>query len=168
MSLRPLPGGGINYSFSDRVQSIVAAAVRLAAERGGQVEPVHLFAGLMAQEDANARLVLEKLSVDYEVVRHEAARQLGDASGTEPPPEEMPFADRSKRLLEYALAEARELRHFFVGSEHLLLALLHVGDDPPADILGSHGVSLEDARAACAEIMEQDERHRRFEREALG
>jgi hypothetical protein len=61
------------------------------------------------------------------------------------------FTDRGRRVLVLAQEEARLLDHPFIGTEHLLLGLLHEGDGLAAKSLTSLGVSLDAARRAVGE-----------------
>ena len=58
------------------------------------------------------------------------------------------FTDRARRVLVLAQDEARLLGHNFIGTEHLLLGLIHEGDGLAAKALQSLGVHLDTARAA--------------------
>lgn len=62
------------------------------------------------------------------------------------------FTDEAKRTLVLAQQEARQLKHNYVGTEHLLLGLLGVEEGIAAEALGSFEVSLEAARRQVAEI----------------
>jgi hypothetical protein len=61
------------------------------------------------------------------------------------------FTDRGRRVLVLAQEEARLLDHRFIGTEHLLLGLLHEGDGLAAKTLMSLGVALDAARRAVNE-----------------
>ena len=63
------------------------------------------------------------------------------------------FTDRARRAVQLAQEEARLLRHNYVGTEHLLLALLYEREGVAADALGSLGISREDVRAQVEEII---------------
>src|ERR1700722_14719585 len=56
------------------------------------------------------------------------------------------FTDRARRVLVLAQEEARVLNHSFIGTEHLLLGLIHEGDGLAAKALESFGISLEAVR----------------------
>ncbi len=56
------------------------------------------------------------------------------------------FTDRARRVVVLAQEEARELNHYYIGTEHLLLALLREGDGVAAQALTALGIGLEDAR----------------------
>jgi ATP-dependent Clp protease ATP-binding subunit ClpC len=56
-------------------------------------------------------------------------------------------------VLEYAMAEARELNHSYVGTEHLLLGLLREEKGLAAKVLGELGIGLEEARAEMLKLL---------------
>lgn len=63
------------------------------------------------------------------------------------------FTDRARRVLVLAQEEARLLNHSFVGTEHLLLGLIHEGEGVAAKSLESLGISLEAVRAKVEETI---------------
>ena len=60
------------------------------------------------------------------------------------------FTERGKRTMVLAQNEARLLKHNFIGTEHLLLALLHGESGTPAQVLTSLGITLQAARDKVA------------------
>ena len=66
---------------------------------------------------------------------------------------ELPYTSRAKKVLEFALAEARELNHSYVGTEHLLLGLLREEKGIAAQVLNSMNVRLDRARAECLRVL---------------
>jgi ATP-dependent Clp protease ATP-binding subunit ClpC len=63
------------------------------------------------------------------------------------------FTDRARRVLTLAQEEARLLNHSFIGTEHLLLGLIHEGDGVGAQALRSLGISLEAVREKVEETI---------------
>jgi ATP-dependent Clp protease ATP-binding subunit ClpA len=63
------------------------------------------------------------------------------------------FTDRAYRAVTLAEAEALSLRHNYVGTEHLLLGLLGVGDGVAAKVLARLGVSAHEAKAETEQII---------------
>ena len=62
------------------------------------------------------------------------------------------FTDRARRVLVLAQEEARLLNHSFIGTEHILLGLIHEGEGVGAQALASLGVTLESARRTVKEL----------------
>jgi ATP-dependent Clp protease ATP-binding subunit ClpC len=65
------------------------------------------------------------------------------------------FTDRARRVVVLAQEEARLLNHNYIGTEHILLGLIHEGEGVAAKALESLGVSLENVRSQVEEIIGQ-------------
>ena len=64
------------------------------------------------------------------------------------------FTDRARRVLVYAQEEARDLDHAFIGTEHILLGLIHEGDGVAAKALDASGITYEVVREKVTELTE--------------
>jgi ATP-dependent Clp protease ATP-binding subunit ClpC len=65
------------------------------------------------------------------------------------------FTDRARRVVVLAQEEARLLNHNYIGTEHILLGLIHEGEGVAARALESMGISLESVRSQVVEIIGQ-------------
>ena len=92
-----------------------------------------LFLGLFAQGDGIATKVLRKSGLNLRIVQEEIEKEIGQ--GTSTSPSEIPFAINVKSILEQAVDQSRQWEQDFVGSEHLLLALLNESKSSVARIL---------------------------------
>ena len=63
------------------------------------------------------------------------------------------FTDRARRVIVLAQEEARELNHNYIGTEHILLGLIHEGEGVAAKALESMGINLEDVRREVIDII---------------
>ena len=63
------------------------------------------------------------------------------------------FTDRARRVLVLAQEEARQLNHSFIGTEHILLGLIHEGEGVAAKVLDSLGITLEAVRGRVEEAI---------------
>jgi ATP-dependent Clp protease ATP-binding subunit ClpC len=132
--------------FTKRARAVVAAASREAERRHATyVETEHLLLGLFAAGDSLATAVLHGLGVESRAVREAIETRV--MHGT--PESEMwarltvfgpKYTARAKRALELAKAEALDLGHQYVGTEHLLLGLLRDPDSVAAQALAASGV----------------------------
>lgn len=77
--------------------------------------------------------------------RTRAARESGFTAG------HIPFDRDAKKALELALREAVRMRHNFIGTEHMLLGLMH--DGRAREVLAPHGVELDAARVIVEELV---------------
>ena len=88
-----------------------------------------------------AAKVLEKNGVTAEKVKDKINEYIGIGVSL-PQQTELPLTPRSKRILEMSALEARRLNHSYIGTEHLLMAIIRDGDGVAAKILESLGVNL--------------------------
>jgi hypothetical protein len=111
--------------FTPRARNVVVAAQNAAHEaHNGEITPDHLLLGLLGDADALATKLLTAQQVDPESVR--AAINL--PSAVENPPQLTPFSGPARKALELTFREALRLGHNYIGTEHLLLALLELED----------------------------------------
>ena len=68
------------------------------------------------------------------------------------------FTDRARRVIVLAQEEARGLKHNYIGTEHLLLGLIHEGDGVAAKALEMAGISLDEAQGAVIELIGEGEK----------
>jgi len=66
---------------------------------------------------------------------------------------DLPYTSRAKKTIEFAMIEARELNHSYVGTEHLLLGLMREEKNIGAQVLYSMGVTVDKARAETRRIL---------------
>ena len=141
------------YSFTDRVRRALQLAREEAARLHHQyVGPEHILLGLIRDGESVAARVLIGLKVDLKTIpqKIEQAVKPGGATVTGP---DLPYTSRAKRILELAMMEARKLNHAYVGTEHLLLGVLHEGASAAAEVLTGAGVTLEKARTETARLL---------------
>jgi ATP-dependent Clp protease ATP-binding subunit ClpA len=126
--------------FTVRAKNVVMAAhAEAVAASNDLVIPDHLVLGLLREPDAVAAKVLVECGADLVDVR--AAVVLPPAVAD--PPALVPYDDAAKKVLELTFREALRLGHNYIGTEHLLLALLEEGGDE--GVLADLGVDKSDA-----------------------
>ncbi len=105
----------------------------------------HVLLGLLRLGQGVAVSVLENAGINPDdlIKKLEASLVPGNASGNEG---SLPYTQRVKRLLTQAGIEARELRHTYIGTEHLLLAMLKDTDGLANHALIAAGITYEAAR----------------------
>ncbi|KPI19998.1 Clp domain protein [Actinobacteria bacterium OK074] len=126
--LDPSQGGFNRYTV--RARNVVMAAHNSAkAARGLEVGPVHLVLGLLAEPSAFAGMAIVSQGVTLEAVREAATAALpAPAPEDADVPELVPYNSAAKKVLELTFREALRLGHNYIGTEHLLLALLEFED----------------------------------------
>jgi ATP-dependent Clp protease ATP-binding subunit ClpC len=135
------------YNFTERVRKVLTMARREAARLGNEyVGTEHILLGLIREGEGVASAVFVNLNVDAANVAQRIEEVV--KRGTSPVPEDtdIPYTSRAKKTLEFAMAEARELNHSYVGTEHLLLGLIREEKGIAAQVLLDAGLSLDAAR----------------------
>jgi ATP-dependent Clp protease ATP-binding subunit ClpB len=132
-------------------QEAVQRAQQLAVEKGHpEVDPLHLLAALLDEEDGVARPILEKVGVNLSQLRRQVQAELDrrpQVSGGS-----QPGAGRQlMAVLEGAMQEAAAMKDEFVSVEHLLLALAKQ-DSPARQMLQIHGVREKDILEALKSV----------------
>lgn len=136
----------MHEQFSDRARHAMALATREASRlQHDYVGPEHILLGLVAQGECVASTVLAHCNVDLDKVRQELDRQI-EAGHTGTFIGRRPYNPQTRAMIEHAISEARKVGHRYVGTEHLLLGLLHLPDALPARILTAQGVKLDSLR----------------------
>ena len=133
-------GGMAN--FTPRAQHVLVLAQK-EAERFNHdfVGTEHLLLALLAFNEGVAVEVLRKMGLNLDELRLEVEKSCG-AGGTTKVSGYIPLTDRLKRVLILSAAEARGMNYNFIGTEHLLLALLRDGSSVAARILVILNISL--------------------------
>jgi ATP-dependent Clp protease ATP-binding subunit ClpC len=146
----------MNYNFTDRVRKVLAMAREEAIRlQHDYVGTEHILLGLIREGEGVAAAVLMNLNIDLEQIHERIEDSVRKGKATIALGE-LPYTSRAKKVLEYAMAEARELNHSYVGTEHLLLGLLREEKGIAAQVLNALGVSLEDARAETLKLLGSD------------
>jgi ATP-dependent Clp protease ATP-binding subunit ClpB len=126
-----------------KAQEALAKAQELAAERNQQqIEPVHLLAALLAQDEGVVSPVLAKLGVRPESVADEVRRQIESLPKVAGVSQQY-LGPASDQVLNRAFDEAAGFRDEFVSTEHLLLAIAGMDRDPAGQILRRLGATRE-------------------------
>jgi ATP-dependent Clp protease ATP-binding subunit ClpC len=124
-----------------------------------EVRPEHLLLALVEVGEGAAADALSRIGVQPEEVRAALEKAAPAAEPTHPRRRgNLPFAPESKNVLVQALAEAREIRHDYIGTEHLLVALATVEDTVASLVLRSFGATPERLRAELARLVESPAR----------
>jgi ATP-dependent Clp protease ATP-binding subunit ClpC len=133
--------------FTERARQVVVLAqdeARLL--KHDYIGTEHLLLGLIREEDGIAARVLDSFDLSIEEVRAQVARIIGQ--GDQVSTAQFPFTPRSKLVLDLSLRQAISLGHNHIGTEHLLLALLHEGGGVAVRILDDLGAPPDDVWVA--------------------
>ncbi|HZQ56987.1 MAG TPA: Clp protease N-terminal domain-containing protein [Acidimicrobiales bacterium] len=112
----------------------------------------HLLLGVLHEDDGVATDALHRTGVSLEAARAKVEELRGPrpaAPGAGSPP----FTPRAKKVLELSLREALSLGHDYIGTEHVLLAIVREGDGVGARVLIALGADLQTVRRAVLELL---------------
>ena len=109
----------------------------------------HLLLGLLHEGRGSAARALEAMDVTLQAARDQVIEIIGRGQAQQSG--HIPFTPRAKKSLELSLREALQLGDGYIGTGHLLLGLIHQGDNAAVKILDSLGADLKDLRARVTE-----------------
>ncbi|AQQ09534.1 Negative regulator of genetic competence ClpC/MecB [Sedimentisphaera cyanobacteriorum] len=132
--------------FTDRARKVMALANQEALRFNHEsLGTEHILLGLSKEGSGVGANVLKNLGVDVNKLRIEVEKYVKSGPNVISAGK-LPQTPKSKRVIEYAIEEARSLNHNYVGTEHLLLGLLRVTDGIAAQILMNLGLKLDTVR----------------------
>ncbi|MET7993915.1 Clp protease N-terminal domain-containing protein [Amycolatopsis sp. NPDC005232] len=133
-------------------RNVVVAAQRAANEaRSPGIDTVHLVLGLITEPSALAAGIIVFQGVTLEAVKEAAEAKLPEP--VDPVPDPMPFSAGAKKTLELTLREGLRMGHNYIGTEHILLALLEQGEGAGYEVLTGLGITKEPAEAKIQEAL---------------
>lgn len=144
--------------FTEKANLTLNAAIEVAGQLGHTyIGSEHILYGLTAENGGVAAQLLLQQNITSEVVLQKLEENIGKGLPNRLTP--AAFTPRSKRILETAIYEARGLGHSYVGTEHILMAILKEQDSYAVGILQSLGVNSKELYQLCRqEISDQGER----------
>lgn len=140
--------------FTNRAKQVIKLAKKEAQRLNhNYLGTEHVLLGLLKLGQGIAVNVLRNMSLDYEAIRAEVERIVGFG------PEIQVYGDpaltgKVKKVFEFANEEASNLNHNYVGTEHLLLALLRQTDGVAAQVLENLNVNLKEIRKEVLKELE--------------
>jgi len=139
--------------FTDRARKVMALANQEAQRFNHEyIGTEHILLGLVKEGTGVGANVLKNLGVDLHKVRMEVERLV--KSGPEMVTMgKLPQTPRAKKVIEYAIEEARNLNHNYVGTEHLLLGLLREREGVAAQVLMNMGLKLDEVREEVLHLL---------------
>ena len=132
--------------FTDRARTIRQLANQEAQRFNHEyIGTEHILLGLVKEGSGTASRVLKNFDIDLRKIRLEVEKLV--RSG----PEmitigKLPQTPRAKKVIQYAMEEARDLNHSFCGTEHLLLGLLREQEGVAAMVLTNLGLKPDEVR----------------------
>ncbi len=134
--------------FTEKANKVLNDAMQIASELGHTyIGSEHILCALCGEETGVAGTLLNKHNITKQDVYHKLETVIGKGIPTRMSPAD--FTPRSKRILEMSIYEARNLKHTYVGTEHLLMAILRESDSYAVAFLQEFGVNIRDLYSEC-------------------
>jgi ATP-dependent Clp protease ATP-binding subunit ClpC len=141
--------------FTDRARKVMQLADQEGQRRNHEyVGTEHILLGLVKEGSGVAANVLKSLGVDVESLRTELATIM-QVEPDRVTMGKLPQTPQAKRVIEFAIEEAKDLNQGYVGTEHLLLGLLREQEGPAARVLKNLGLKLEEVREQVVALFER-------------
>jgi len=139
--------------FTDRARKVMALANQEAQRFNHEyIGTEHILLGLVKEGSGVGANVLKNLDVDIKKLRLEVEKLV--KSGPDMVTMgKLPHTPRAKKVIEFAIEEARSLNHNYIGTEHLLLGLLRETEGVAAQVLMNLGLKLEEVRQEVLNLL---------------
>ena len=140
--------------FTDRARKVMALANQEAMRfQHEYIGTEHILLGIVKEGSGVGANVLKNLEVDLYKTRLEVEKLIRPG-----PPDfvtmgKLPQTPRAKQVIEFAILEARNLNHNYVGTEHMLLGLLSEQDGVAAEVLMNLGIKLDEVREEILNLL---------------
>jgi ATP-dependent Clp protease ATP-binding subunit ClpC len=137
--------------YTEKARRVIFFARFEVSEHGAStIETEHLLLGLLREDKVLLSRFLPA-DVSIEALREQIESRIdkGEKISTSI---EIPLSEESKRVLKYAAEESKDLSHQHIGTEHLLLGLLHEQESLALGVLRENGMNYSDMR----KVMEDD------------
>ncbi|MEK4533721.1 ATP-dependent Clp protease ATP-binding subunit [Solibacillus sp. FSL K6-1554] len=131
--------------FTQRAQKVLQLAQEEAIRlKHKEIGTEHILLGLIREGGGIAAKALEAINISPQMIETGIEELVG--KGTEDVGPIVHYTPRAKKVIELSLDESRKLGHAYVGTEHILLALIREGEGVAARVLANTGVSINKAR----------------------
>src|SRR5688500_18913577 len=138
--------------FTDRARRVVVLAQEEARMLNhNYIGTEHILLGLIHEGEGVAAKAMESLGISLEAVRQQVEEIIGH--GESAPTGHIPFTPRAKKVLELSLREALQLGHNHIGTEHILLGLIHEGEGVAAQVLQKLGADFNRVRQQVSQLL---------------
>lgn len=147
--------------FSESARKVLTRAQGEAQRLGhNYIDTEHLLLGLTQQESGVASKVLANLGISQ--IKVQSAVEFLIGKGQKPSTtDEVGLAPRAKKVIEFAIDEARRLNASYIGAEHILLGLLRENEGIAHTVLENLGVTLDKARDEVNRVSKYEATHAR-------
>lgn len=134
--------------FTEKANKALNLAIAVASQLGHTyIGSEHILFGLVAEGSGVAATLLAKKNVTKEIVEEKLETTIGKGIPSHVTPAD--FTPRTKRILEMAISESRRLGHSYVGTEHILMAMLKEQDSYGVLFLRELNVNTKELYTEC-------------------
>jgi ATP-dependent Clp protease ATP-binding subunit ClpC len=139
--------------FTERARKVIMLAKEEARKfNHDYIGTEHILLGLLREGEGVAAAVLQSLGLNLDMIRQEVEKLVQPGSGTIVSGD-IPFTPKSKKVIEFAMEEARSLGHNYIGTEHLLLGLIRETEGMASRVLINVGLNLEKVKQEIMELL---------------
>ena len=141
--------------FTERARRVIILAREEAESyRHEYLGTEHILQGVIKDGGGIAVAIIHKTGTDLTQLKKELEKNLPRSSSSLIIGD-IPFTSRAKKILEFAVEEARSLNHNYIGTEHLLLGLLKEKEGVACRILNGFGVYFDDVKEKIVEMFKE-------------
>ena len=134
--------------FTEKANRALNLAIAVSSKLGHTyIGSEHILYGLAAEGSGVAAVLLGKKNITGEMLQDKLETTIGKGVPSQVSPTD--FTPRTKRILEMAIGESRRLGHSYVGTEHILMAMLKEEDSYGVLFLRELGVNTRELYSEC-------------------
>jgi ATP-dependent Clp protease ATP-binding subunit ClpC len=138
--------------FTDKARRVLVLAQEDARVRQHDfLGTEHMLIGIITEATV-ATDAIRALGGDLDEIRRDLVNRMPPGRSAAGAP---PFTPKAKRAIELSLREALSLGHNYIGTEHLLLGLVHEGEGLAAQVLTARDLSLDDLRRTIVRLLQE-------------
>ena len=159
---------GLFDRFTERAQKVMVYSQEEAIRQNyNYIGTEHILLGILREGEGIAAQVLKNKGVNLDTVRQQVEALVG--KGQQEVGQVVGYTPRTKTILELSVEEARSLGQNYIGTEHLLLALIREGEGVAAQILAAMGLNFDSIRQEIIGLLDSEgARGKRGEASAKG
>ena len=151
------------YKFTNKAKKVIEIANDVSVELGhNYIGTEHILYGLVKEGEGIAAKVLNNKGITEEKVRVKIEEILGIGRDIK---ETLGFTPRTKRVLENAFLEAKRIGYNYIGTEHLLLAIMKEGDCVAVRIITELNVEISKIYNEIAKVINEEESDREIKKD---
>ncbi|MFW6382203.1 MAG: ATP-dependent Clp protease ATP-binding subunit [Bacillota bacterium] len=146
--------------FTERARKVLKYAEEEARSlKHNYIGTEHILLGLIRENEGIAGSILNDLDITIDKVRKKVKNIIGEGNQKEDSIKSIGLTPRTKKILNLSMDEARRLDHNYIGTEHILLALIREGEGVGINIITQLGGNLDDIRDEILDLIGGNKSH---------